>query len=38
MTARRMASETIREVRDRMGLLTAAPPALSSRAQRGLES
>jgi tryptophanyl-tRNA synthetase len=38
LTARRMASETIREVRNRMGLLTAAPPALSSRVQRGLES
>jgi tryptophanyl-tRNA synthetase len=37
-TARRMASDTMREVRDRMGLLPAAPPALSSRVQRGLES
>jgi tryptophanyl-tRNA synthetase len=38
LTARRMARETMREVRDRMGLLAAAPSALSSRAQRGLES
>jgi tryptophanyl-tRNA synthetase len=37
-TARRMAAETMREVRDRMGLLSAAPSALSSRTQRGLES
>jgi tryptophanyl-tRNA synthetase len=37
-TARRIASETMREVRDRMGLLSSAPPALSARAQRHLES
>lgn len=37
-TARRMAAETMREVRDRMGLLAASPPALSSRLPRGLES
>jgi tryptophanyl-tRNA synthetase len=36
--ARRMASETMREVRDRMGLLPAARPAVSSPAQRALES
>jgi tryptophanyl-tRNA synthetase len=36
-TARRMASETMREVRDRMGLLTPAS-ALSTRAQRSLDS
>jgi tryptophanyl-tRNA synthetase len=36
-TARRMAGETMREVRDRMGLL-AAPQALSTRAQRGLDT
>jgi tryptophanyl-tRNA synthetase len=36
--ARRMASETMREVRDRMGLLPAGGPAVSSRAQRALES
>jgi tryptophanyl-tRNA synthetase len=38
VTARRMAGETMREVRDRMGLLPADRPALSSRTQRGLES
>jgi tryptophanyl-tRNA synthetase len=38
LTARRMAGETMREVRERMGLLSAAPSALSSRVQRGLES
>jgi hypothetical protein len=37
-TARRIASETMREVRDRMGLLSSAPPALSARSQRRLES
>ena len=37
-TARHMASRTMREVRDRMGLLAAVPPALSSRVHRGLES
>ncbi len=36
--ARRIASETMREVRDRMGLLSSAPPALSARSQRHLES
>jgi hypothetical protein len=35
-TARRMASETMREVRDRMGLLAPAP-ALSSRTNRALD-
>ena len=38
LTARRMAGETMREVRERMGLLSAAPSALSSRMQRGVES
>jgi tryptophanyl-tRNA synthetase len=35
--ARRMAAETMREVRERMGL-RAATPALSSRTQRDLQS
>jgi tryptophanyl-tRNA synthetase len=35
--ARRMAAETISEVRDRMGLLAPAP-ALSGRAQRELDT
>jgi tryptophanyl-tRNA synthetase len=37
LTARRMAGETMRDVRERMGLL-AAPSALSSRGRQGLES
>jgi tryptophanyl-tRNA synthetase len=37
-TAQRIATETMREVRDRMGLLSSAPPALSARSQRHLES
>jgi tryptophanyl-tRNA synthetase len=37
-TARRMAGDTMREVRERMGLLPATPPALTSRPDRGLES
>ena len=37
-TAGRIASETMREVRDRMGLLPSAPPALSARSQQHLES
>ena len=37
-TARRMARETLREVRDRMGLLSAVPPAMSTPSQRDLES
>jgi tryptophanyl-tRNA synthetase len=37
-TARRIASETMREVRDRMGLLSSTPPALSAQSQRHLES
>ena len=37
-TARRMARETLREVRDRMGLLLAVPPAMSTPSQRDLES
>jgi tryptophanyl-tRNA synthetase len=37
-TARGIARETLREVRDRMGFLPAAPPALSARLQRDLES
>ena len=36
--ARRIATETMREVRDRMGLLSLASPALSARSQRQLES
>jgi tryptophanyl-tRNA synthetase len=37
-TARRMAGDTMREVRERMGLLPATPPALTSQPDRGLES
>jgi tryptophanyl-tRNA synthetase len=37
-TARRMAASTMREVRERMGLLPALPPALASPPARGLES
>jgi tryptophanyl-tRNA synthetase len=37
-TARRIASETMREVRDRMGLLALTPPAVSAPSQRHLES
>jgi tryptophanyl-tRNA synthetase len=37
-TARRMAAGTVREVRERMGLLPAAPAAVTSRPDRGLES
>jgi tryptophanyl-tRNA synthetase len=36
--ARRLARETLREVRDRMGLLPMPSPALSLRSQRDLES
>ena len=37
-TARRMAAVTMREVRERMGLLPAAPATLTSRPDRGLGS
>jgi tryptophanyl-tRNA synthetase len=37
-TARRMAQETMREVRERMGLLPVAPQALSSPDQSGVRS
>jgi hypothetical protein len=37
-TARRMAAGTVREVRERMGLLPAGAGGVTSRPDRGLES